>query len=140
MNILIAKYDDGSRIPGARLAPIKFYEKYKVFGRYEMKFLSINITDIKNNEKKLKELNNIIINNEISLALGDDHSITYFLAKSVSRKKSCLVILDAHLDYFPQEESEVKNWNYIEFLLKYFSKVVVLGERNFEYKKVKMKK
>ncbi|HEY0221521.1 MAG TPA: arginase family protein [Lactovum miscens] len=140
MNILIAKYDDGSRIPGARLAPIKLYEKYKIYGREELNFISIDIRQMRTEEKNLSKLGELINENKIQLAVGGDHSITYYCAESLPKSNSCLIIFDAHLDYFPNAEKEIKNWNFIEFLLHTFSKIIILGERNFEYSREKHEK
>lgn len=43
-----------------------------------------------------------------------------------------LVIFDAHLDYYPNEDSNIKNWNFIEKLLskKIFDDVLVIGIRD----------
>ena len=140
MKVLIDKYDGGSRIPGARLAPVKLYEKVRVYGRKTEKIFSVNIENIIKEEKNLSKLGELIEKEDIHLIIGGDHSITYYCAKSVPKKNSCLIIFDAHFDYFPNEEKSVTNWNFIEFLLQYFKKIVILGERNFEFSKRKHEK
>ncbi|MGZ1041624.1 arginase family protein, partial [Streptococcus thermophilus] len=44
-----------------------------------------------------------------------------------------LIVLDAHLDYFKDFESVVKNWNFLSFLTDIFEKIIIIGERNFEF-------
>lgn len=133
-DFLLFKYDHGSRIPGSRMGPIYFFKNYR--NRENTNFFEIEIPNgdisVFDHALKLKERQNFRI------AIGGDHSITYLLAKSLLDKgeNNLLIIFDAHLDFFGEKyiEHNITNWNFINYILPYFKKIIVIGERNSEYR------
>ncbi|NSS93108.1 arginase family protein, partial [Enterococcus faecalis] len=145
MNLYLVSYDNGSRIPGARLAPYKLYEAIN------RSRLSSKVTDFKIHsinmyndnaleaEKKISCIveKNSFKKNELNLFVGGDHSITCFFAKSLSLKglipnDSFLVIFDAHFDGFCKTEfSRIKNYNFVETLSVYFQHIFIIGFRDY---------
>lgn len=128
------KCDKGSKLPGASLAPVKYVETSQVYSNKLEKLLLIDDISNLSDEEVEDELKCSIRNNNISLAIGGDHSISYVLGKTLRRKNSCLIIFDAHIDYFPNCSKKIKNWNFIEYTLEFYEKVIVLGSRNYEFK------
>ena len=134
-DFLLFKYDQGSRIPGSRMGPIQFFKNYR--NRENAKFFEIEFpkgdTSIFEYPLMLKDGQNFRV------AIGGDHSITYLLVKSLLTKEgnNLLIIFDAHLDYFGEKHIDygINNWNFINYILPYFKKIVVIGERNLEYKR-----
>ncbi|XHW30411.1 arginase family protein [Streptococcus dysgalactiae subsp. equisimilis] len=134
-DFLLFKYDQGSRIPGSRMGPIQFFKNYR--NRENSRFFEIEFpkggSSIYEKPLILKGVQNFRI------AIGGDHSITYLLVKSLfaKGKNNLLIIFDAHLDYFDEKSNnnDVNNWNFINYILPYFKMIVVIGERNSEYKR-----
>lgn len=72
----------------------------------------------------------------LNLFIGGDHSITYFINSFQNINKNpekLLVIFDAHIDRFSGENNnfEVVNWNFLNYLEPFFSNIIIIGYRNF---------
>ena len=106
MKILSIIYDGGSRIPGARFAPTKYYQEAMLYDRKDSDIITIN--------------------------LGNQDLFSIDL-ESLSRTIAESKVQIAHLDYFKDFESVVKNWNFLSFLTDIFEKIIIIGERNFEF-------
>ena len=147
MKILSIIYDGGSRIPGARFAPTKYYQEAMLYDRKDSDIITINLGNQDLFSIDLESLSRTIAESKVQIALGGDHSVTYLLAKATVREGAYLIVLDAHLDYFKDFESVVKNWNFLSFLTDIFEKIIIpdmgnnkrdiekiiiIGERNFE--------
>lgn len=139
-NILLIDYDASSKIPGCRFAIQKFYEQHIMKGILKLNLITVKFNNLPNSEVNFRYMNELIFNNDISLAIGGDHSITYTLSKSIMTNKSLLIIFDAHLDYFPNHTSEICNWNFIEELLDEYEYIIVLGYRNIYHECAKHEK
>ena len=133
MKILSIIYDGGSRIPGARFAPTKYYQEAMLYDRKDSDIITINLGNQDLFSIDLESLSRTIAESKVQIALGGDHSVTYLLAKATVREGAYLIVLDAHLDYFKDFESVVKNWNFLSFLTDIFEKIIIIGERNFEF-------
>jgi agmatinase (EC 3.5.3.11) len=112
MKILSIIYDGGSRIPGARFAPTKYYQEAMLYDRKDSDIITINLGNQDLFSIDLESLSRTIAESKVQIALGGDHSVTYLLAKATVREGAYLIVLDAHLDYFKDFESVVKNWNF----------------------------
>ena len=133
MKILSIIYDGGSRIPGARFAPTKYYQEAMLYDRKDSDIITINLGNQDLFSIDLESLSRTIAESKVQIALGGDHSVTYLLAKATVREGAYLIVLDAHLDYFKDFESVVKNWNFLSFLTDIFEKIIIIGEGNFEF-------
>ena len=120
MKILSIIYDGGSRIPGARFAPTKYYQEAMLYDRKDSDIITINLGNQDLFSIDLESLSRTIAESKVQIALGGDHSVTYLLAKATVREGAYLIVLDAHLDYFKDFESVVKNWNFLSFFNRYF--------------------
>ncbi len=131
MNILCIKNDTGSRIPGARFEPIKYYEQSQIHSKRKDKLVSIDIANLKTNS--YKEVCELFNHYKFNFALGSDHTSTYYISKivNISSKGSCLIIFDAHVDCYEKESGKILNWNFLNFLIEDYEKIIILGERNF---------
>lgn len=133
MNILSINYDAGSRIPGARFAPSRYYQESIIYSTEDFQNISLKLETSNLLSVDTTKLSQTIEENNIKLAIGGDHSITYLLAEATIQEGACLVIFDAHLDYFKNYDSSLKNWNFLSYLAEIFDKIIVIGERNFEF-------
>ena len=131
MKILSIIYDGGSRIPGARFAPTKYYQEAMLYDRKDSDIITINLGNQDLFSIDLESLSRTIAESKVQIALGGDHSVTYLLAKATVREGAYLIVLDAHLDYFKDFESVVKNWNFLSFLTDIFNKIIILSMEEY---------
>lgn len=125
-------YDNGSRIPGTRLSPFYINQSMNINKDY----INYNLY----NENYIEAIKNLQISQDmffdkLPLVIGGDHSITYMachtLAVNKYRLGKILLIFDAHIDFYPNYDAKVKNWNFIEKILleNLFEDIYILGVR-----------
>lgn len=143
LDIFYLSYDNGSRIPGARIAPVLIDEllQKRLFETKDLSSRTHTINMYNSNCHQAKEKVHLYMDKyfngaNLNLFIGGDHSITYFINSFLNINKNTeklLVIFDAHIDQFLKggDDFEVVNWNFLNYLEPFFSNVIIIGYRNF---------
>lgn len=133
-------YDNGSRIPGTKLAPTIVYQHLtnnnaiKNFSTirncFTVPILTNNSTlSYQNIEDWIGKLYS---NENYPLSVGGDHSITLPIINSFiknSSKRINVLIFDAHHDF--DKAPTLRNWNVIHEISKIANNVFILGSRTY---------
>lgn len=137
--ITFIPFDNGSRIPGAKLAPTIVYQHLlnnnaiNSFSSYKHCF---TIPVLSNNSalsyQNIEDwFGKLISNKNFPLTLGGDHSIVLPIINSITRdrsKKVNVLLFDAHHDL--DKAPTLKNWNVVHEISKVANKVIILGCRS----------
>ena len=70
MKILSIIYDGGSRIPGARFAPTKYYQEAMLYDRKDSDIITINLGNQDLFSIDLESLSRTIAESKVQIALG----------------------------------------------------------------------
>ena len=141
--IITVEYDNGSRIPGARMVGVALnqvlrtrFKQNKQIQTYSADLFDCSASTMVNSINKF--INGQKTSEQIVL-VGGDHSVAvpaieYFLDNLPKGTKPVLILFDAHLDYFKSDsEAKLKNWNFIQLFKPFFSKVICIGWRNYKF-------
>jgi arginase family protein len=87
------------------------------------------------------DLQDLVNKNNELLFLGYDHSITAKIFSGLNLYNRKIIIFDAHNDFTSDEISrELLNWNFINYIEKYFTSGLLLGYRHYNTNMNKSKK